>query len=182
MHNQNAMQVATLEEYQPSPVGLWHYAFRYLKAAKTLDYIEPNPWVVSGVAYQCACQSIELALKSYLCARGFTIEQLIRVGHSLLKCLAETTKAKLRPPLSNEQIDTIALADRYYRKHEFRYIVIGAKDYPDLRPLFQAGAVILDAAAPAVAQGAKKPERLLHRMRVEISESFGATRPPGAIT
>jgi hypothetical protein len=74
------------DDLRTTALGLWRFAYDYLKAAQTLDDADPNPWVPSNVTHQCACQGIELAYKSYMRARGKTVKDLIDIGHSLMKC------------------------------------------------------------------------------------------------
>jgi hypothetical protein len=42
-----------LEEERQSAFGVWRYGYEYIKASKTIDDHDPNPWVASSVTYQC---------------------------------------------------------------------------------------------------------------------------------
>ena len=70
------------------------------------------------------------------------------------------------------------MMDRYYREHEFRYIVTGMKEYPALGRLLSVGAAILYDAAPVVAEAMDAPG-LVSRMRLDLSTGLGYP-PPGA--
>lgn len=157
-----------------SAFGLWRYAFEYLKASKTLDEGETNRWVASSVTYQCACQGIELAFKSYLRAKGHSVRSLQRLGHSLIKCRRKATAHGLRPRTAPDS-NAIRMIDRYYRAQEFRYIVTGAKQYPEIGELERAGAVLLDDVVDDVASAMGSPE-LAARMKQEVSATFGHTK------
>ena len=71
------------EEERQSAFGVWRYGYEYVKASKTVDDHDSNPWVASSVTYQCACQGIELAFKAYLRAKGHDLYSLRKFGHSL---------------------------------------------------------------------------------------------------
>ncbi len=167
---------------ETTALGLWRYAGTYLKAARTLDDADPNPWFASHVSYQCACQGIELAFKSYLRAKGFSLKKLRKVGHSLGSCMEAAKAQGMRPP-SAQAAAAIAMIDRYYKEHQFRYIVTGMKQYPSLGDLLKAGAAILNVAASDVASAMNPDDAGLakattRRMKLDVSATFGATRPP----
>ena len=158
-----------------TPLGIWRYGYDYLRAAVTLDDADPNPWVASNVTHQCVCQGIELAFKSYLLARGGTLNDLKTVGHSLMRSMVAAEDLRLTP-LSPEHRDAMEMMDRYYREHEFRHIVTGLKEYPNLSRLLSAGATILYNAAPDV-ESAMGSNDLVHRMRLDLSAVLGQTPP-----
>jgi hypothetical protein len=68
------------------------------------------------------------------------------------------------------------MMDRYYREHEFRYIVTGMKEYPVLGRLLSVGAAVLYDAAPVVAEAMGTPGNV-RRMRLELSARLGQTPP-----
>lgn len=161
------------DDSRTTALGLWHSALRYLKAAQTLDDADPHPWASSNVTHQCVCQGIELAYKSYMRAKAKTLDDLMVVGHSLMKCKNEAIGLGLPTP-SADHFEALEMMDRYYREHEFRYIVTGPKTYPALDRLISLGAAILYDAAPAVAQAMGTPESV-RRMRVDLSAGLGRT-------
>jgi hypothetical protein len=165
-----------LEEERQSAFGVWRYGYEYVRASKTIDDHDPNPWVASSVTYQCACQGIELAFKAYLRAKGHDLYDLRKLGHSLVKCMKAATKCGL-PARSVEDARAIQLVDRYYKTQEFRYIKTGPKEYPNIGELMRAGAVLLDAVADDVATAMGKPD-LANRMKLDTSAAFGFTQPP----
>ena len=82
-----------------------------------------------------------------------------------MKCLGEAT-AKGLPALPDGEMDAVKRIDRYYREHEFRYIVSGIKDYPPLELVIAAGATILGDSARSIATVEERPE-LVRRMTRE---------------
>ena len=171
-------RIDPVEEERQTGVGLWRYAYEYLKAAKTVDDHDPNPWVASSVTYQCACQGIELAFKAYLRAKGYDLHSLRKMGHSLVKCMKTAAKCGL-PARSAADGTVIRMVDRYYKTQEFRYIKTGIKEYPNISELLRAGAVLLDAIAADVAV-ATGNTGLANRMKLDTSATFGFTQPPRA--
>ncbi len=156
-----------------SALGLWRYAFDYLKAAKILDENDPNHWSASSVTYQCTCQAIELGFKSYLRAKGDGVRALQRLGHSLVKCRRKATRVGL-PPRTAPDMEAIRMIDRYYRAQEFRYIKTGMKHYPGIGELERACAVVLHDVADDVAAAMGSPE-LANTMKRKVSYTFGRT-------
>ena len=165
------------DDSRTTALGLWGYAFGYLRAAHTLDDADSNPWVSSNVTHQCVCQGIELAYKSYIRARGKTVKDLIDIGHSLMKCKDVAMGLGLTAP-SADHFDALKMMDRHYREHEFRYIVTGTKEYPMLGRLLSVGATVLYDAAPAISEATGDAPELLRRMWEELSARLGHP-PPG---
>jgi hypothetical protein len=161
------------DDSRTTALGLWRFAYDYLKAAQTLDDADPNPWVPSNVTHQCACQGIELAYKSYMLASGKNLDDLRAVGHSLMKCMDAAIRLGLTAP-SADHHEALEMMDRYYRGHEFRYIVTGMKEYPALGRLLSAGAAVLYDAAPVVAEAMGTPGNV-RRLRLELSAALGQT-------
>lgn len=80
-------------------------------------------------------QSIELSLKGYLRAKGFTQAQLQDqkfLGHKLLDCLKEAQDRGFSfiCPLTLEEFQLLILLDGYHKKHDFRFPEAGQKSYP----------------------------------------------------
>jgi len=153
--------------------GVWRFGRDYLKAAHTLDDADTNAWVASNVTHQCVCQGIELAFKSYVLAKGKTLNDLRSIGHSLVKCMNAAVDLGLPKP-SAEYRAALDMIDRYYKDHEFRYIVTGMKEYPALGALLAVCAKTLYDAAPDVASAMGEP-KMVGRMRLDLSADFGLT-------
>jgi hypothetical protein len=169
-------RIDPIEEERQSAFGVWRYGYEYIKASKTVDDHDSNPWVASSVTYQCACQGIELAFKAYLRAKGHDLHSLRKFGHSLVKCMKAATKYGL-PARSIADATAIRMVDPYYKAQEFRYIKTGLKEYPNIGELMRAGAVLLDAVADDVAAAMGSPA-LANRMKLNTSAEFGFTQPP----
>jgi hypothetical protein len=163
------------DDRRTTPFGVWRNGYSYLKAAKTLDDADANPRFTSDVTHQCVCQGIELAFKSYMLAKGKTLHDLKAVGPSLMRCMDAAVELGLTAPSADHR-QVLAVMDRYYSEHEFRYIVTGSSDYPALRCLLSVGTQVLRGAAPAVSEAVDAPD-LLRGMRFGLSTDLGPTPP-----
>ena len=86
-------------------------------------------------------QSIELALKAYLVAKGVTLRQLrTDYGHELHRSLRKAKELGLLDVVSldAEDMNAIELLDHSYASKQLQYIVTGAKTYPVFGPLERA--------------------------------------------
>lgn len=79
-------------------------------------------------------QSMELALKSYLMARGIQLDDLKRrpYGHDLNALLEKAMALNIQRlvELHSFNINAIQMLAPTYGNHEFRYIVTGTKSIP----------------------------------------------------
>lgn len=152
--------------------GLWRYALEYLTSASVLavnSEQEKHVLVHADATYQCTCQGLELAFKSYMRARGTDLRHLRRLSHPIGRSMKLAVDLGL-PALSPGHVAAIVLADQLYSTHELRYIVTGAKEYPALGTLLAAGVEALDASASAVSQAEAGDDRFVARMRTDISK------------
>lgn len=116
-----------------SPFGMLRFAEEYRKAAKLVG--DANPERRPAPAYMLVGQSIELSLKSYLLARGITLEALKYrpYGHDLSQLLAKARQLKIERLVELHQwdVDAIEIIAPLYGSHEFRYIVNGSRILPN---------------------------------------------------
>lgn len=86
-------------------------------------------------------QSIELALKAYLVAKGVPLRDLrTEYGHELHKSLRKAKELGLLTvvPLDTADTDAIELLDAIYSTKELQYIQTGFRTYPVFGPLERA--------------------------------------------
>ncbi|MDL2338190.1 MAG: hypothetical protein QFE16_10145 [Pseudomonadota bacterium] len=120
-----------------TPIGLARYAGEFMEAALAADakmgkkdgYERVAPIPVMFLVGQ----SIELALKAFLLARGVTLRQLrTDYGHELHRSLRKAKELGLLEvvPLESEDINAIELLDHLYATKQLQYIVTGANSFP----------------------------------------------------
>jgi hypothetical protein len=140
-----------------TPVGLARYATDFFEAALAADdklgkkvgheVIAPIP-VMFLVG-----QSIELALKAYLLAKGVELRQLRRdYGHELHRSLRKAKELGLLNvvALSEEEEGVIELLDSLYSTKQLQYIVTGAKTFPVFGPLESVARKLVYGIGPVV--------------------------------
>ncbi len=106
----------------------WERAISFAVAgnAKTVDRFRVEPF------YILFGHAIELALKSFLFASGFSVEQCQRIGHNLEEAANQALAKGLE--ISQEDLDIIArLTDAYGWPFELRYLLMGAWSAPPLQ-------------------------------------------------
>jgi hypothetical protein len=123
-----------------------------------------------------AAHGVELALKSHLRARGYSIAQLINIGHSLVKCLAHCEQLGLSMSEDKDVLGCFQFMSEAHANHEWRY---GHKDHPPHMEYEEWSVVArwaLGAAIPAVAENAAddpvKIPQFKSRMAVQIDRAF----------
>ncbi|WP_213948379.1 hypothetical protein [Luteibacter sp. dw_328] len=116
-----------------SPYGMLRFAYDYRVAAGVV-HASPLFAHASMPAYSLMGQAIELALKSFLRARGVEMTYLSRkVGHDLSRALQEARALSLHRliQLHDFEMHSIDLLSYPYRGHRFRYIVNGSLTLPN---------------------------------------------------
>ena len=140
---------------------LWQTGSQFLHAARKLG-TDHSP------ACYVACHGIELSLKSHLRARGFTLDALRDIGHSILRAQEAATLNGMEaaPDVVNQ---IFKIAEDVHAAHEFRYPHLFHPTLIQCTLLIRAGGWALIAAAPAVAlsthSGGASGDALLKRMR-----------------
>jgi hypothetical protein len=122
----------TMEKWErTSPFGILPYAYEYRAAAQLVHNARTKD-TPSMPAYSLMGRSLELALKSFLRARGLSVKDLRGVGHDLAKAFRKARELGLRRVVElhdfhGESIDGLSDA---YRNHRFRYIENGMMSLP----------------------------------------------------
>ncbi|TCV96340.1 hypothetical protein EC912_102691 [Luteibacter rhizovicinus] len=116
-----------------SPFGMLRFAYDYRVAA---EVVRASPLLApaSMPSYSLMGQAIELALKSFLRARGIEMPYVrSKVGHDLSRALQEARALSLHRliQLHDFQMHAIDLLSDPYRGHRFRYIVNGSLTLPN---------------------------------------------------
>ncbi|MEX0696919.1 MAG: hypothetical protein WD014_05820 [Dongiaceae bacterium] len=128
-------------------LGLWTQAKSFASAA---DFLIDNGWEgpFDHPTYYLLGHAIELALKSFLRAKGKTPHDLWLLRHDLDAALELANSLGL--PASPVQRAAIHGLNLYYKAKEFEYIVTGYKELPTLEILQEcADALISDVSAVA---------------------------------
>jgi hypothetical protein len=92
--------------------------------------------------YFLACQSIELSLKAYLRGSGCGENELIKLGHDLVKCVDAARIAGVEEHISfaAQDLVIVSMINPYYRSKDLQYSIAGLKKnrpWPD--PLIAFG-------------------------------------------
>jgi HEPN domain-containing protein len=145
-----------------SPLGFHRYASEFLRAAqgfKISDGFSPVP-------YYLICRSIELALKSFLLAKGVPKRTLKerKLSHNLEKVLKKAVSLGLDkvisiPPQHKEELRK---ANTYYDSKGFEYFevtsaAIGYPNLPDLRVLSDLASFLITRLKPLCLQATDGP-------------------------
>lgn len=129
-------------------------AKRYLTAAQKLT---SDPLKGEQPFWFCACQSIELSLKSFLRAKGLTKEMLKsnEMGHRLDHLLneAEIYGFKETVPLSNEERRIIMHCGEMYAKKAFQYSEAGWSELPYAYQILAIAEKIFSGTRPTAESG-----------------------------
>ena len=117
-------------------MGLWTDANEMLSAAKHLA--AAKGFSTSQPLYYLLGHSLELSLKSYVRAKGGTLECLKSMGHDLDLCLDWATTAGLGDfvEITEKDRGVVSLMNIPYKAKEFEYRVTGSKKYPHTEDLF----------------------------------------------
>ncbi len=137
-----------------SAIGLARYAREYFESAQAADAVvgarKGYEIVAPSPVMFLTAQSIELALKAYLCHSGK--KNLKSYGHDLSRvwCVCQQNGINVLVQLSAEEISTLKLISHLHSSTELRYIDTGFKTFPVFGPLEQLAKKLLDAICPAV--------------------------------
>lgn len=131
-------------------LGLWHYASEYIEAT---ELVAPKDNSVNRLApsYHLLGHAIELVLKAFLRAKGFSLTRLKRrIGHDLDCALEEAERLELAKYISSDVHDrfacVVSMLAPYHLSHEFRYIQAGYKGgLPKIQEAIPAVKGIVDA-------------------------------------
>lgn len=134
MHPKNIVIKSPPFQAQISPIGFHKYAVDFINAASSLGLSTE----FSPVPHYLYCRSIELALKSFLLAKGISINELKskKLGHDLeiVLCKAKALGLDKFVTITSEQEQELIKANSYYPKKGFEYFKAtnAVKGYPAL--------------------------------------------------
>jgi len=113
-----------------APMGFHLYAQKFLEAAP------PSSARYSPVPFYCVCRAIELALKSFLSARGIPVKKLKTLGHDLQALLQTASAQGIADHCSFSDVEKAELlkANTYYSDKGFEYFQLrfAMRDVPPL--------------------------------------------------
>lgn len=123
-------------------LGYWSHGSNFLEAARRLQdpqaRFRPNDHTLTS--YFLVGHSIELSLKSYLFAKGYSVAMLRHrpFGHDLESILNEATRRKLgrEAKLTVAQKKAISRLNTHYKSKEFEYLQYQTYRLPEYRFVF----------------------------------------------
>ena len=123
------------DELRTTGMGLWTDANEMLLAAKHLATVKKLEF--SQPLYYLLGHAIELSFKSYVRAKGATLDCLKSIGHDLILGLDWAQTAGLGDviQLTDHDRAVVSMLNAYYKAKEFEYRVTGAKTYPNVAEL-----------------------------------------------
>ena len=122
-----------------APLGCLRLANEYLRAATAAQTppktaVEALKQRISLPAFFLSGHAIELALKSFLLARGTSISELRsrKYGHDLAALVVEARRRKLgnEVPLSQPELEAMHLLNECYSAKELEYAITGYRRMP----------------------------------------------------
>lgn len=136
-----------------APVGLLLYAESYLQMVKSAHPLPDRPFQPAPLFL--ASRSLELALKTFLCLKGETLEKLAVQGHNLGLLLTSAKANGLGDLVSLpvEQEAEIERASIYYAEKVYEYpavkeAVLGYPALATVGPLVAAAEALISALRP----------------------------------
>jgi hypothetical protein len=138
------------------PFAFWSYSEEFLIAAskvKKPDKKKRNKddFALLMPAYYLVGHSIELSLKSYLSAKGYSVNKLRYkpYGHNLVSLVKESRKRKLgrEAKLNKYQIQAIELFNTVYQKKDLEYLTYGNYRLPEYWYIYEIAELLLKGLA-----------------------------------
>ena len=158
------MAIAT-EKDDPSrttSIGLLRYGSEFMEAALAADekmgHKRGNEIAASVPVMFLVGQAIELALKSFLLAKGVELSKLrLKYGHDLHRCLRKAKELGLLDavPLQGDEETAIEILNSLYASKQLQYIVTGPKTFPVFGPLERAAVKLLKGVGALVGYAPK---------------------------
>lgn len=136
------------EETRTTGMGLWTDANEMLLAAEHLATV--NRLKLSQPLYYLLGHAIELSFKSYIRAKGATLDCLKSIGHDLVLAFDWANTAGLNDlvQLTEQDRAVLSMLNTYYKAKEFEYRVTGPKTYPNVADLVSLLQRVLEATEP----------------------------------
>jgi hypothetical protein len=91
--------------------------------------------------------SIEPTLKAFLRAKGYTVPELIKIGHDLGELLRHAELRGGIVTLEERHLDAIEIANAIYKEKEWEYRKRWPKDFPIIDDLYSFARVLLDGTS-----------------------------------
>ena len=112
-------------------MGLSNQAARFLEAANALRKMKSESFTP---LYFLACQSIELSMKAYLRAKGYSDKKLRTIGHNLNECVAASQENEIRTLIrfTVQEKAIIRAINPYYQGKDLQYSKSGYKSFPHI--------------------------------------------------
>jgi len=131
------------DEPRTTSTGLWTLGEEFFLI---VNFIPKGKRGLSDPCYYLLSHSIEVTLKAFLRAKGYTVPELIEIGHDLGDLLRH---AELRGicdivALEERHIDAIKIGNAIYKEKEWEYRKRGFKEYPIIDDLYSLARVLLD--------------------------------------
>lgn len=138
-------------------IGLLHYGSEFMEAALAADekmgHKKGHKIIAPAPVMLLVGQAIELALKSFLLAKGVELSSLrLKYGHDLHRCLRKATELGLLNdvPLQADEETAIEILNPLYASKQLQYIVTGPKTFPVFGPLERAAVRLLKSVGALV--------------------------------
>jgi len=143
-------------EKRVTPLGLIRYSQEYFKAYKVIQEKDNSVMYLLLVKYFLLCRSMELAFKTFLRLKGYSLKQLKNIlGHDLDKLLSElNTKHNIL--LDKESLIALEVVNKYYKSKQFEYPQTGYKTYPDIKKLERIVKLFIDKTMYEIVSTRKK--------------------------
>jgi hypothetical protein len=120
-----------------TPVGFWVRAKEFLEAGELLS---TNAGRVTPVSAFLFCRASELALKSFLLARGSDIDGVRGIGHDLAEALGEAYARGIDTVVALTTVDNSVLRamNAHYLGHRLAYFDLSVLEAPMKGPQFDS--------------------------------------------
>ena len=140
-----------------TPIGLLRFGAEFMEAALAADekmgHKKGHEIIAPVPVMFLVGQAIELALKSFLLAKGVELTKLrFKYGHDLHRCLKKAKELGLLNdvPLHADEENAIEILNPLYASKQLQYIETGPKTFPVFGPLERAAVRLLKGVGAQV--------------------------------
>ena len=166
------VQTPDREAHTPAML-LWAEALRFADAATVLTPVNDTRFRFRTPALHLAAHSIELAMKSFLRAEGCSLEELIRLRHSLVDILA-ACEARGMQALADADGPYLGFLSEAHEQQEFRYPHLNRPPHMEREDWARLAEWALRAAIPAVSDATPPAGSLSGTMLARVDKVFAA--------
>lgn len=165
-------------EANTPPMLLWTEALGFAAAASELTPLrdgayDDRPFRFRTPTLHLAAHSIELAMKSFLRAKGRSLAELIRLRHSLIDILEACKALGMDAPTELDRHYLNFLSEAH-ENHDFRYVHLDHPPHMERADWARLAEWALRAAIPAVSDATPPPGSLTHAMLARVYKLFAA--------